>query len=149
SARLAIAQPAPPEEPPSPAAKLFTEGRAQLEAGKIAEACATFARSYELEPTAIGTMLNLGACTEQLGKLATARAWYARAEARATALKLAESEALAKQRGAALAGKVATLTVRIADMPADARVTLDGKPLATSELARIEVDAGHHAIELA
>lgn len=53
------------------AQSLFDEGRKQLKAGKLAEACAAFEASQKLDP-AVTTLLNLAECREQRGQLATA-----------------------------------------------------------------------------
>jgi hypothetical protein len=53
------------------AQSLFDEGRKQMKAGKLAEACAAFEASQKLDP-AITTLLNLAECREQRGQLATA-----------------------------------------------------------------------------
>ncbi|HEY6037455.1 MAG TPA: hypothetical protein VIV58_24410, partial [Kofleriaceae bacterium] len=50
---------------------LFRQGRQLLEAGKTTEACSAFAESQRLEP-AITTLVNLAACREKNGQLATA-----------------------------------------------------------------------------
>src|SRR5687767_13153220 len=55
----------------SQAEPLFNEGRELLEKGRFAEACPKLARSQALAP-AVGTLLNLGYCWEQLGKLRSA-----------------------------------------------------------------------------
>ena len=50
---------------------LFRQGRQLLDAGKTAEACSAFAESQRLEP-AVTTLVNLAACREKNGQLATA-----------------------------------------------------------------------------
>ena len=49
----------------------FDDGKL-LKEGKVPEACAAFEESYRLAPRA-GTLLNLGLCHEQEGKLVVAR----------------------------------------------------------------------------
>jgi hypothetical protein len=50
---------------------LFRQGRSLMTAGKVAEACTAFDESQKLEP-AVTTLLNLAACREKLGQVATA-----------------------------------------------------------------------------
>jgi len=50
---------------------LFRQGRQLLEAGKTTEACSAFAESQRLEP-AVTTLINLAACREKNGQIATA-----------------------------------------------------------------------------
>ena len=64
--RLAVAQPDPE------AARIFQRGRELAKLGQLTEACALFARSYELDP-ALGTAVNLADCLERQGQLC--RAW--------------------------------------------------------------------------
>jgi serine/threonine-protein kinase len=94
--------------------RLFDEGRALSEQGKHEEACALYAKSYELEQAA-GTMLNLGDCAERGGKLA--RAWQL-FDAAAREFGLAgkpTQEKFARGRADALAPKLAKVVVRIAE----------------------------------
>jgi hypothetical protein len=58
---------------------LFRQGRELLAAGKIAEACAAFDESQRLDP-ATTTLLNLAACREKNGQLATAWGLFLEAE---------------------------------------------------------------------
>ncbi|MBA3393318.1 MAG: tetratricopeptide repeat protein [Deltaproteobacteria bacterium] len=59
---------------------LFVEGRRLMGAGKPAEACTQFAAAHAEDPKATGTMLNLGLCNEQIGKVATAATWFRKAQ---------------------------------------------------------------------
>lgn len=145
--RVALAQPDDSPEEPPPAAVMFMEGRALLEGGKAAEACAKFEQSFQLDSTAAGTMLNLGLCNEQLGKLATALKWFRRAANRATEGNLTDTESAAKEKTSALATRVATLKLAVS-APAGRTVMLDGSKLDEVELGRLELDAGTHVLEL-
>lgn len=58
---------------------LFRQGRELLAAGKVAEACTAFEESQRLDP-ATTTLLNLAACREKNGQLATAWGLFLEAE---------------------------------------------------------------------
>jgi tetratricopeptide (TPR) repeat protein len=144
-------EPQPPPPPPptqkAPAAVAFDEGRALLDANQPKAACEKFEQSLELEPEALGTLLNLGLCNEQQDKMATALRWFRRAQARASELHKPDSEEAAKDRTSALASKVATLKIAFASPPpTGTAVTLDGAPLAAVDYNRIEIDAGDHVV---
>ena len=96
------------------AAKLFQEGRELAEQGKHDEACERFARSHELERAA-GTMLNLGDCAERAGELR--RAWLLFDEAAREYERTGKAgpAKFARGRADALAPRLATVVVRIAE----------------------------------
>ena len=137
--------------PSSPsAADLFAEGRVLLAAGKPAEACAKFTASLQLDPEAMGPILNLGVCNEQQDRLATALRWYKRAQTRTSELQIDVTELAAQGKLAALAERVPTLRIAFsAPPPASTMVTLDGAVVDVVDLARIELDAGHHVVDVA
>ena len=108
--RSAHAQGQPPQ---SQADALFAEGRDLLEKGRYAEACPKLAKSEELAP-AVGTLLNLGYCWEQAGKLRSAMDAYSQAEAFASNSGEAKRAAFAKDRYAAVEPRAMKLIVRIA-----------------------------------
>jgi hypothetical protein len=54
------------------AERLFEEGRALVDAGKISEGCAALAESQKIDPSP-GTLLNLALCHEAEGDRETAR----------------------------------------------------------------------------
>ncbi len=143
-----VEEPSPPvEEAPPPAAVLFMEGRTLLEAGSAAEACVKFEQSFQLDSTAAGTMLNLGLCNEQVGKLATAIKWFRRAANRATENNLADTESAAREKMTSLATRVGTLKLEVT-APVGRAVTLDGAKVDELDFGRIELDAGAHVLEL-
>jgi tetratricopeptide (TPR) repeat protein len=158
-ARAALAEPVPaPAQTqaqagtPAEAATAFDDGRKLLAQHRPSEACAKFARALEIEPGNVGVLLNLGLCNEQLDKLATALTWFRRARASASERALAESLRAAGDKIAALSRTVPTLRISLsppagAHVNAAARIAIDGAAVATSELARVELDAGHHVVE--
>ncbi|HEX7700469.1 MAG TPA: tetratricopeptide repeat protein [Kofleriaceae bacterium] len=137
--RVASAEPSP----------LFAEGKQLLQDGKPAEACAKFEAALREQPEAPGILLNLGLCNAQQDKLATALKWFRRAQTRAAERAMAETESAAKLQTVALAAKVPTIKIEIAEPPpSDATVTVDGATIDLTSLARLEIDAGHHVVEL-
>jgi len=139
-------QPAPPEAKP-PAVVAFEAGRELMDQKQYGEACTKFEESIKLDPDAPGTMLNLGMCNAELDHLATSLHWFRKAETRASESKLNSAyETAAKEQTRVLAARVPMLFVMAPNK--GAHVTLDGIPVADMDLARIEVDAGDHALEM-
>ncbi len=129
--------------------QLFRDGRALLKAGKVDEACDKFQQSRDVEAK-FGTVLNLGACRELQGKLATAWELFLEAKALAETQKGARDVALAAGRAKLIAGKRAFLTVSIS---AAARVpglviTRNGIEVASSTWDQaLPIDPGAYVIE--
>ena len=90
----------------------FNEGRELLEKGRFAEACPKLARSEELAP-AVGTLLNLAYCYEQLGKLRSAMDAYAEAQTLASAAGDVKKTTFAKDRFAAVEPRAPKLVLRV------------------------------------
>ena len=92
--------------------KFFRDGKDLLNAGKLAEACAAFARSQKLEPK-VGTLLNLADCRERQGQTATA--WSLFLEARSLATQIKDKRATeATRRAATLERNLAYVTLTVA-----------------------------------
>jgi len=127
------------------AEQLFGEGRALLQQGKAAEACTKFEIALALDPTAPGVLLNLGLCNENQHKIASALKWFRKAQTLAAEHGMTEVEDAAKQKAIALAAQVPTVRI---DVPAGVSVELDGAPVDPTSLGRLELDAGHHVVEL-
>jgi len=122
---------------------LFREGRAASQTGDWATACAKFADSQALDPS-VGTQLNLGDCSEHLGKWVVARAYF-----RDAIIKLDPNDPRvlnARERLKVLEGHLPKLTVTLAaSAPAGTVVRCDGRTLADGEVgAPVPTDPGEH-----
>jgi serine/threonine-protein kinase len=129
---------------------LFNEAKKLVAAGDFEHACPKFAESNRLDPGS-GTLLNLGACYEQTGKLASA--WGAFNEAAVTARNAGDSsrQAEATRRAEALLPRLTKLTITV---PPTARVPgielrRDGEVVGEGQWGSpIPADAGQHKIEV-
>jgi len=99
-------------QPKAEGTRLFEEGRELAKAGKFAEACEAFQKSYAID-RAPGTSLNYGDCLEKLGQLR--KAWQMYDEAARDFDKEGDSRSkFARERASAVAPKLGTLTVKVA-----------------------------------
>lgn len=128
---------------------LFEEGRTLVEARRFAEACPKFEESQRLDP-GLGTLLNLAACYEETGKLASAWTAFRSAEEQARAAGEKKREQIAAERARALEARAARLTITLApgERPPGFAVTRDGAPVAALDFGRrLPVDPGLIVIE--
>ncbi len=130
--------------------KLFDEGRALLDKHDAQGACDKFTQAIQIDPTAAGTMLNLGLCNEELKKYATALYWFRKAQTAAAEAhpRLPQHEQVAKEHTAALAQKVATISITFegGEPPAGAKVKIDSRDVLPEDYNHAEVDPGHHVL---
>lgn len=126
---------------------LFNEGRELLEKGRYADACAKLRESQQLAP-AIGTLLNLGYCWEQLGRMKSAMEAYGEAEVIAASAADNKRIAVAKERYAAAEKKAPKLVVRIAPQSTpDLAITRNGIAMVKSDFDRpVPVDPEDYVI---
>jgi hypothetical protein len=128
---------------------LFKQGRELMLAGKYAAACPKFEASEQLEP-GLGTLLNLAACYEKLGRTASAWAEYRKAIPLSRSAGAKAREDLAAEHAQQLEGRLSTLTIRGGGDSArgELEVRRDGVVLQPAELgSAIPVDPGEHLIE--
>jgi hypothetical protein len=141
---IVVSRPARADEPESE--RLFHEGRALMLEGRFAEACPKLEESQRIEPRG-GTLLNLAACHERQGRIATAWLEFHDALGAARAEGQAARARLAEERIAALRPRLPWITILVAP-EADAqgvRVTLDGKPVARAAWGKeMPIDPGDH-----
>lgn len=110
------------------AKRLFDEGRALLDRGRVPEACKRFASSLERERAA-GTMLNLGECAERGGRLARAWALYDEAAREYERTDKPAAMKFARDRAVTLEPRLATVIVRVAEPTDGLVVRVAGEPV--------------------
>jgi hypothetical protein len=107
----------PTSEDKALAAQLFQEGEKLMAAGDASAACPKYGESERRDPQ-LGTLLQLAACQEKIGKTASAWICYkdaAELAARRNAAGTTEArEQVARARAAALESNVSTLSVVVA-----------------------------------
>lgn len=126
---------------------LFEDGQKLMTAGKTAEACEKFAASQKLDP-ALGTLLNLAACHEKLGKTATA--WFEFNEAFSQATKQGDKTRaqFARSHVDALEKQLYRLTITVQKANRNLSVKLDGSEIAREVYGTaIPLDPGEHQLE--
>ncbi len=131
------------------AEQLFRDAKAQMKAGKIAEACAAFEASEKAEHN-LATVLSLGDCREKNQQYASAWALFLQADSqtRSDASK-GSMNLVAKKRAAALEPRLSYLTINVPDESrVEGLVVLrDDVPVDPGAWNRaIPVDGGEHLI---
>jgi hypothetical protein len=146
-AGVAAADSLPRPEDKAEADRLFEEGRALLAQGDRAEACKRFDASFRKDPRAVGTMLNLGLCREEVGQVASAVRFYAEARDRAHDQNLPEHQQAAERKMAMLSPRVPHLAIALApNTPPGVRVLVDDTVIAADQLTDVTVDPGTHSL---
>lgn len=130
---------------------VFSDASKRLQAQDYASACPKFVEAQRLDPTP-GTLLNLGLCYEQWGKLASALGAYADAEAMAARVNDRARQNEASRRIKIVEPQVARLTINVSGSARIPGLTVKrdsesiGAPLWGTA---IPVDSGEYAIEAA
>ncbi|MFO0548248.1 MAG: PEGA domain-containing protein [Polyangiaceae bacterium] len=139
--------PTPTETPQVAAQRLFDEALALLDQGRASEACPKFRESLALDP-AVGTLLNIAACSKREGKLLQSATEYRHVlELNRTTADPERQQLVEAQARAALDEVEAKLgRVSVSVEPATATVLLDGESLAAG--APREVLAGEHVVRV-
>ena len=143
---LGIGLPTPASAQPSTsatAALQFDKGRTLMKEKKYAEACAAFEQSQKLDPQ-IGTLYNVGVCSAELGKVATAWAAYREvAERDANAARKKEAGRRAKE----LEKRLPKLRLTIATAPPGLAVTMNGADVTALVGADSPVDPAEYKLK--
>lgn len=132
---------------PAAAGAAFARGKQAMKRNDLDTACGLFAESVRLDP-APGARLNLAACDEARGHLATARQEFEDALAELPAGD--DRIAFARERIARLAPRVPTLALTLpAGVPADVEVMRDGQGIAKATLGEpVPLDPGAHELRV-
>ncbi len=145
SAQTAAAPVGPPRDVAG-AEALFNEGKRLMDDGQTAAACPKFEESMRLDP-GVGALLNLAACREKEGRIATAWGLYREAEAQLTRDADARRAAFASERATALEPRLPMLIVTVEAPPEGLMVYRDGIELSAASLgSRLPLDPGEHRI---
>jgi hypothetical protein len=124
----------------------FREARQLMKEGRIAEACPRFEASYGAVP-ALGALLNLAICHQQLGRTASAYAELRRAEEMARQ-RVDSREAIARDLADALEPRLTRLLVEAVEPTTPGLIVLRGSTDVTASLGvAIAVDPGEHEVE--
>jgi hypothetical protein len=127
------------------AEQLFSAGREAFERGDFASACPKFEESQRLDRAA-GTLINLAACYEKLGRLASAwETWRGALQVLALG---DERRPAVERRAEAMEKRVPRLFIELAPgAPPDTRVTRDSVDLGAASLGvGLPVDPGRHLV---
>lgn len=129
------------------AEQLFEQARELARANRWADACPKFEASLRYDP-ALGTRLNLAACYEHIGKLASAWTLYRESIDLAKKADDTRRRDYAAGKAAALEPRLARLTITApATPPAGFAVTRDGTSIEPGALGvALYIDAGPHEI---
>ncbi len=127
---------------------LYRQARDLMSAGNYEKACPKFAESQRLDP-ATGTLLNLAACHEKQGRLASAWLEYSDAAVAARRDQREDRVEYAQGRAASLEPKLSRLTLLLAadaDEP-ELSIELDGASVGRAAIgAPTPVDPGGHTV---
>jgi hypothetical protein len=125
---------------------LFEEGRQLMSQQHYDEACKKLEGSQKLDPGA-GTLLNLAACYEKNGQIASAWVTYKDAAA-ASAGRHQDWVDQSNAKAAELEPKLSHLTIVVSQNLSNLAITRDGAVVSSPSLgAAIPIDAGPHTIE--
>ncbi len=130
---------------PAAAEALFREGRERAEAGDWARACPLFVESNRLD-LALGTSMNLAACEEHVGKLATA--WERYGELLEVLPPADDRRPFVAESVARLERVVPRLTILLgAPLVDGTTVTRDGVDLGSASVGvELPADPGPHSV---
>jgi hypothetical protein len=143
---LAAARPAAAEPNVAKADALFAEG-VKLRDSNLALACAKFGQSLQLNPQAIGVLLNVAMCDEKHGRIASAVRRYRETRERAIEQRFPEYLKAADAKLAELGPEVPRVTIRFErPPPPQTRVVVDDRVVAPSELEALPLDPGERVI---
>ncbi len=133
---------------PVQAEAFFKEGQALMKAGSFDEACDKFTASLALDPAA-GTLLNLAACQEKAGRLATAWRLYKQSIELAVQKGNADRERFSRAKVEALLPRLNKVWFLVTRPAPGQELRLDGQLVPWEQWPTpTEIDPGKHTVEV-
>lgn len=143
---LAATRPAVAEETVAKADALFAEG-VRLRDSNLELACAKFGESLQLNPQAIGVLLNVAMCDEKQGRVASAVRRYKETRERAIELSFPEYRKAADAKLEELGPEVPLLTIRFEQPPApQTKIVIDDQVIPLAALEQVPLDPGERVV---
>ena len=143
---LAAVRPAAADDNVAKADALFAEG-VKLRDSNLELACAKFDQSLQLNPQAIGVLLNVAMCDEKQGRVASAVRRYRETRARAIEQSFPEYQKVADKKLAELTPEVPHLTIRFEKSPGpQTKVVIDDQVISPSALSELPLDPGERVV---
>jgi len=125
---------------------LFDEGM-KLRDSNLELACAKFGESLQLNPQAIGVLLNVAMCDEKLGRIASAVRRYRETRERAREQSFPKYLKVADDKLTELTPQVPYLTIRFEQPPApQTKVVVDDQVVPLSALGDLPLDPGERTV---
>lgn len=126
---------------------LFAEGVKLKEAGKNSEACAKFSETLQVNPNAVGAILNVALCDEEDGKYASATRLFAQARDLAREHDLQPQLKAAEEHLQKNEPLIAHIAIAFAEPPpADAKLVIDDQIVPIAAASDIPVDPGQRTV---
>lgn len=127
--------------------RLFEQALQLRAQGAEPQACVKFREAFEDNPDAIGIVLNVALCNEQVGKFASAVKMFRRARRLAVEHQMAAQRDTADQHLATDEPLVGHLTLAFAEEPAvHDTLLIDQQLVSLDSVQDIEIDPGEHQL---
>lgn len=134
------------EEDAAKAEKIFEEAQKLKQEGKSAEACKKYDESLRYNRNAVGTLLNVGLCNQESGKIASALKHFSHARDLAREHSLNEHRKAAEEHIAKLTPQVPHLNISFAEIATDMKVVIDDEAIPVEKAGDITIDPGSHHV---
>lgn len=135
-----------PERAREIADELFARGKRLREQGRLAEGCACLEASNRVAGGRGGTLLTVGLCHEQQGKLAAAYRELRRAAAKARQDGRADREAMTAEHLDVIEPRLSWLTITPPANVEEVSVQVDGELVDADEWGSLPVEVGQHVV---
>src|SRR5271154_3162127 len=126
---------------------LFEQGKALEKNGQATEACAKYQAALDLNPNAIGIILNVALCDQNAKKFASSYKLFSDARNRAREQNLPDQQKAAEDHLAQVEENVAHVGLAFADAPTDdTKILVANEIVPKEKIGDVLVDEGEVAI---